>query len=359
MVHHTEQLRYFYGVPHLWFNGIIRNLGQLGVLLFFVLSGFLITSLLLKEKEVSGTIKVRDFYMRRVLRIWPLYYLIVVAALFLIPLITWMTWPGFERAIIWKDLGWRFLLFVLLLPNVSVNVFGLVPFAGQAWSIGAEEQFYLIWPVLMKKVRNKWVLVLGTILLYVIMIYVFLGFQIDKKTGFLNIVYNFWVTSPFESLAIGAAYALIVNTKSGFVLRLKNLLFNKWLQWLVLLVTVYIVARGIPLSFPRYVGCAVLFGFSISNLAANPKRIINLEWAPVSYLGKISYGLYMYHLLAITIVLKVFLSLHYTGRLFLYPLVFLLTIILASLSYRYFEKPFLKRKIKYSKILSGDEIAKN
>jgi peptidoglycan/LPS O-acetylase OafA/YrhL len=353
IVHHIEQLRYYFGLSNLWYNTVIRNLGSLGVLLFFVLSGFLITSLLMKEKEVSGTISVGKFYMRRVLRIWPLYLLVVIGSLFIIPLIPSLAWPGFGRAAVWKDLGWRLMLFIVLLPNVSQNVFGIVPYAGQTWTIAAEEQFYLVWPVLMKKKANKWVLVLATILIYIIVVYVLYAFHVDQGTGFLKIFYGYWISTPIECLAIGAAYALIVKSYSGFILQLKKILFTRWVQWLALLLSIAVIASGMNMLFARFVACAILFGVVIVNLAANPARIINLEWAPLRYLGKISYGIYMYHSLMIELVLKTGFLIHYTGRFFIYPASFLFAILIASISYRYFETPFLRKKKKYTKVLSG------
>ena len=78
IIHHTEQIKDILGLSNYWSTPIIRSIGGLGVLLFFVLSGFLITFLLLDEESTTGTISIKKFYIRRILRIWPLYYLILI-----------------------------------------------------------------------------------------------------------------------------------------------------------------------------------------------------------------------------------------------------------------------------------------
>jgi peptidoglycan/LPS O-acetylase OafA/YrhL len=356
MVAHIEQVRSYFSLPNRYYTKTIYNLGTNGVILFFVLSGFLITSLLIKENAVTGTIRIRNFYMRRILRIWPLYFLIVIGSLFILPFITSIAWPGFDKQFVWHNLSWKLLLFVFLLPNVAQNVFGMVPFAAQTWSIGVEEQFYLIWPVMMKKTGSRWSIVMGTIIVYVFVLFVF-EYLVHAKgsKGLTAILYGYWITTQFECLAIGAAYALVVTGTTRTMEFLKKILFNKWLQWIVLLLTIGFVAIGFQFKYLNFASYSFLFGFIITNLAVNPKRIISLEWKPLHYLGKISYGLYMYHLLAITLSIKIVLLFHFYDHFLLYPISFLVTIIFASLSYKYFEVPFLRRKLKYSKILSGDD----
>jgi len=96
IVHHIEQFKEKFGYDnHLFYTRFIRLIGPLSVFSFFVvLSGFLITSLLLVEKERTNTINIKSFYMRRVLRIWPLYYLTVILGLFVLPEISYLNIPG-------------------------------------------------------------------------------------------------------------------------------------------------------------------------------------------------------------------------------------------------------------------------
>lgn len=127
IVHHIEQFKDIFNLSNYWSNPVIESIGKLGVILFFVLSVFLIFYLLFVEKEVTQTIAVKDFYLRRILRIWPLYFLIIVTSLFLLPTIPFFTLEGFEKDVVWDNLFYKIMLFVLFLPNLVLNVFGVIP----------------------------------------------------------------------------------------------------------------------------------------------------------------------------------------------------------------------------------------
>ncbi|OOG62401.1 hypothetical protein B0E44_18535, partial [Flavobacterium sp. A45] len=158
IVGHIELNKSYFGLPNNFQS--VKRLGELGVSLFFVLSGFLITYLLLREKGKYGKINIRLFYLRRVLRIWPLYYLVVLLSLFVLPNLSVFQMPYFHLDL---DTNYQLFMvcfmFVFFLPNVLINL-KLIPFATQTWSIGTEEQFYLIWPILIDKSLNlkKWLL---------------------------------------------------------------------------------------------------------------------------------------------------------------------------------------------------------
>lgn len=171
IIHHIEQFKSVFHLPNYWDNKVILVIGKLGVILFFVLSGFLISFLLFKEHEVTNTISVKKFYIRRILRIWPLYFLIVLSSFFIFPFLEFFSLPGIEKELIWNNLFFKLLLFTTFLPNLVLHIYGMIPFASHTWSIGAEEQFYLIWPVLNKKIKSKWIL-----MFFVIFIYLFIQY---------------------------------------------------------------------------------------------------------------------------------------------------------------------------------------
>ncbi|MES2487732.1 MAG: acyltransferase, partial [Bacteroidota bacterium] len=144
---HIELLRKMFGLRNYTSIPFFKNDGgHLGVILFFVLSGFLITYLLLEENRRIGTIAIKKFYVRRILRIWPLYYWALIIAFFIMP-IAFAEYPG-------RDLN-RFvpklLLDMLFVPNVSLIALGGISGASHLWSIGVEEQFYLMWPGIIKR----------------------------------------------------------------------------------------------------------------------------------------------------------------------------------------------------------------
>jgi peptidoglycan/LPS O-acetylase OafA/YrhL len=90
IVHHIEQYKEMLGLSNIFHNHSIQLMSKIGVTLFFALSGFLITYLLLVEQKELGKINIRAFYIRRILRIWPLYYLIIFLAFFIFPAIVFM-----------------------------------------------------------------------------------------------------------------------------------------------------------------------------------------------------------------------------------------------------------------------------
>src|SRR5947207_1519982 len=146
------------GIPEYdYLNRVNPQTGFLAVVFFFVLSGFLITYLLLVEEAETGDVSVRSFYVRRILRIWPLYYLIIAIAFFVLP----ASLPGDFPPPHPREL----ILYSVILTNFA----GTVPCASHLWSIGVEEQFYLCWPVLLKTVRRRHLLLLGVIVGYLAM----------------------------------------------------------------------------------------------------------------------------------------------------------------------------------------------
>ena len=114
IVHHIEQYKEILGLPNVFHNHSIQLMSKIGVSLFFVLSGFLITYLLLVEQKENNHIQIKWFYVRRILRIWPLYFLIIILAFFVFPHIAFMHLPGHD--------GSHFLIklvfFVFMMPNV-------------------------------------------------------------------------------------------------------------------------------------------------------------------------------------------------------------------------------------------------
>jgi peptidoglycan/LPS O-acetylase OafA/YrhL len=354
IIHHIEQFKAIYHLPNYWSNSVIESIGKLGVILFFVLSGFLISYLLFIEKEVTHTISIKNFYIRRILRIWPLYFLIILVSLFVMPNIEFFTIEGFGKEVVWDNLFYKLVLFVFFLPNLVLNLFGAIPYASQTWSIGAEEQFYLVWPGLNKKIKNKWALLFGVIFLYILV-----KFSIQFFPSKIKYVFKgFWSSSPIDCMAIGGIFALIIYENTPIILSIKKVLFSKITQSITIALTLFLISINYHLpildTYFHYELYAVLFGILIANFAANENRLFSMENKVSSYLGKISYGLYMYHPLVIVLCLKVEILYKCINDLLLYPFVFLLVVLISSLSYEFYEIYFIDKKAKYSKITSGD-----
>ena len=357
IVHHIEQLKFMSNLPNYWRSiAVVGLVGKLGVVLFFVLSGFLITYLLLVEEEAYSTIAVKKFYMRRVLRIWPLYFLLIVLAFVVIPYVGFLKLPGLGRETVYKHVALKGALYVVFLPNLALSMnsyLGLLPYAYQTWSIGTEEQFYLMWPVLMKHVKKLRIPLMFAIVGIYLIVEEFLSSRFADSVPSRSVVKEFWESFNIDCMAIGGVYAILLFRKD----RLMQLLLNRYAFFVILFSTGAIILRGTVVPHANNEFYAVLFGFLILNFAANPRIGISLEYRILNYLGNISYGLYMYHLIGIGIALAIARGLNLEANWFIYPVSFAITITLAGVSYKYFESYFLKFKSKFSKIHSGSQVA--
>lgn len=351
MIHHIEQFKLSIGMPSSFLTSpFVSIIGKLGVVHFFVLSGFLITYLLLEEEKRAG-IDVRHFYVRRILRIWPLYYLIVVLALFVLPHISFFTLPGYGIDIVQKHLRLKTVLYATLFANLVIPTVGFVPYASQTWSIGTEEQFYLLWPVLMKYVRNKVHLMLG-----VIGVYLALLVLLSPRVGIIeygaarSLAVSFLDAFNIDCMAIGGLAAVVLHKQ------LKPLawLLSLPLFYFALVAALILIARGVNMGPLHYEFYAVLFALIILNLAANDRIGWSLEFQPFHYLGNISYGLYMFHPIAIVATLRLLGHLGWTQSVVEYPACVLATIGVAAISYQFFESTFLRMKDRFAAVRSSE-----
>jgi len=166
IINHTEQLKLFFNLGDGTVAPFAKICGKIGVMLFFVLSGFLITYLLLLEENKLSTINVKKFYIRRFLRIAPLYFLIIVIVFFVLQNFSFWDIPRMKDPIK-NNFFETFLLHVFFLPNLVTAIYGFLPYIAPAWSIGTEEQAYLIWPLLLKKIkRNRYELFIAVIIIH-------------------------------------------------------------------------------------------------------------------------------------------------------------------------------------------------
>jgi peptidoglycan/LPS O-acetylase OafA/YrhL len=361
MIHHIELTKYWFGQPNIYRTSFVGGVfGQLGIILFFVLSGFLITYLLLLEQRETNRISIKNFYIRRILRIWPLYYLIITLSLFIIPNIHVMDVPGYSEEI-HNNFFAKVFMFLMFVPNLVYAIYKHVPYAEQAWSVGVEEQFYLIWPALLSLVvrKNKTLnMLLGVIGVYtLIKITAIILHNNHPGDATIESFYQFWMNFCIDCMAIGGIAAYLLFYKKDKIL---NLLYDKYLQISLYITIAYITVRGIAVPYFNYEFYAIMFAVLILNLSSNKKTVLTLEYKPISYLGKISYGLYMYHNIMLVLALNLVLGfspdiLHsLSGNIIYYCIAICLTILASALSYEFFEKRFIKAKIRYSEIISGE-----
>ncbi|MBJ6111415.1 acyltransferase [Hymenobacter sp. BT523] len=356
IVHHIEQLRLYQGRPTHWHIPAVQRMGDEGVTLFFVLSGFLITYLLLTEQEQFGSIAVGKFYGRRMLRIWPLYYAVVLV------LATWL--QGQEAAtVLATHRPERLMLYAVLLPNVALVLYGGIPFLPQAWSIGTEEQFYLLWPWVLRRAGRHVLPVVGGVFLLLLGVQrgIVLAFHAAQPTPGpeLDFAFGFLYYFRLDCLVLGAVPAVLLFQRRTAVLRG---LMAPATQWLTLAAVVALLAWGRPFPLHEQV-YASLFAVLILNLAAAEKPVICLEASWLNYLGKLSYGLYMLHYLAVAAVLwqlGPWLDAQAAGLRWLLTLLATLglSVGLAMLSYYGLERPFLRRKTPLERVWAGGSVAR-
>lgn len=329
---HLNMSLHLFNLPNL------RNidLAGYGVTIFFSISGFLITYLLLAEKTKTGTIRIGHFYIRRMLRIWPLYYMVMALSI--------ITGLAFGL-----DMRWGSILYYLFfLANVPFILNTGMPFLGPYWSLGVEEQFYIFWPWLVKHCRR----ILTFTFIFTICFLaarVFCRF-LEYKYGY-SLPYAAIHVTRFDCMTIGAMGAILIHQKNQLFLKITTHTLTQLVAWTVIALlafNLYHVASVIDNEIVSTITVIL-----IVNLSFNPKTIIGMENFFFDFLGKVSYGIYMFHLLVI-FYLALFINnieMSLTARyLVIYTSVPLITILVAWLSYSFFEKPFLKIKTRYSTI---------
>ena len=356
LIHHVERVKKDHGLEGI--PGFKHELlGATAVTFFFVLSGFLITYLLLVEMDKSGTVSLRKFYARRVLRIWPLYYLIVILGFFVFPHIHFIDNPRLSPTV-FEGTPVKLFMFGTLFPNVAHYFFNPMPHILQAWSIGVEEQFYIFWPLITLFFRGKKATMIWVISIMLLLKISFTAYIEFGEPGYYSIrwwrVMNY---ARFHVMALGGLGAYWLFHSRAF---LGRYIYQKWLQWLNLSLIVVLLAFGLEFGHATHEVYAILFLILILNISANPKSILKLEFRWMSYFGKISYGIYMYHLVVVAFAfatLKQFGFMEeepgFLVNLIMYASSAVLTLIISAFSYEYYEKFFLRLKRSYTVVQSG------
>ena len=294
MAHHMHELKGIWGYELLFKNAGIAYLGNHGVTFFFVLSGFLITWLLMQEREAGG-ISVKRFYVRRMLRIWPLYFLMLLIGFGLLPFVSELVWPLREN--IPTDWFWMELaLFGLMLPNIASIIFPPFPLIAPLWSIGVEEQFYAVWPWVVKRVKS---LLPALILLagWISVVRVGCEFGTYNFTGvpaqIAIYVGKFLGYGRFDCMVVGGIAALVLMRHKA---QLQQYVFTLPVQLAAIVLAGVLLFTGATFWLFTEQLHALIYAVLILNTAANPKSLFGwLENGVFRYLGNISYGIYVWH----------------------------------------------------------------
>jgi len=360
---HVELMKDYHGYANLYSSSMaVYESGRLGVTLFFVLSGFLISYLLLKENEVAGSIAVQKFYGRRILRIWPLYYLLVILTFVVIPRLSFFAVPKYTAALP-VNFRYTFPLYLLLLPQVALSVFNPVPFAEPLWSIGVEEQFYLLWPVLMKYVKRflglTIVIIVGAVALRQLIFFIAEANRASASLKYWNYLLNYLYFTRIECMAVGGLGAWLVFNQQRKILQV---MFHPAFQLLLYAATIFLIVTERNKPAYNYLLYAICFCLIIINVAANRKSLIRIENRWFVFLGNISFSIYMFHELVIKSVMEILVR--WGGTVFndglsnviLYAASILFTLMVSSIAYYFFERPFLRLKSSFAVVESGQDL---
>lgn len=321
-----------------------KEAGAYGVDLFFVLSSYLITELLIREHAQRGSFSISAFYVRRALRIWPLYFTFLALTVFVVPTIL----PT-------DQFGTIYIVSFLLFFGNWVSAANGLPHsvASPLWSISVEEQFYLAWPPLLRVVGIERIKHLAIALLVVALSTrgVLAAYEVEHPAVWCNTV------ARLDSIALGAILAVALRGRAPRMKTVIRVLLGGAAVATFLLVAKYLSQDG-PSSVITYSVTAlasVMLLLAVLQTDAWFLRLPAFSW--LVYLGRISYGLYVVHLLALALVPKLLivhlgLPLGFELRVLLS---FALTVLLAAASYAWLEQPFLRLKERFSKISTGEQ----
>ena len=314
-----------------------KEAGAFGLDLFFALSSYLITELLLRENAQRGTFSVSNFYVRRALRIWPLYFTFLALTVFVIP------------SLIPADrFGPSYIIsFAFFFGNWTCAVQGLpMSVASPLWSISVEEQFYIGWPLLLwlfgvNRLKHLAFAMLSLAVLTRIGLAIY---GVEHPGVWCNTI------ARLDPIALGAILAFALNGRApqlGNALRVV-LCASAFVGW-------WLIARYFSHDGPTSVATYALSGFaSVALLVgflrsdARLLRVPPFSW--LVYLGRISYGLYVFHLFSLAFMAQMSvipilgIPLNFELR---FVFSFLLTVALAAVSYKLLELPFLRLKDRF------------
>lgn len=333
-----------------WMQNPLAGKGHLAVELFFVISGFLLTYLAIMEYRKKQSLDVRAFFIRRALRILPLYFLSVVLGYISLYLADRGGVPSEYHEIPFVSGA---LCYLFMIPNFVIAQWTHVVGAHYSlWSIGVEEQFYLLFPFaalwLFHSKRN-W----RTILVALVSYFLVWHLLQSNRVPIGDVTRKFLGTLEFQFMLFGSLGAFLITSTSFTYL--KEVLLNKtWVKAVLILLFLFLFfTENLMPVWTEQLLTGMVFILLILSITQHNTGITRWEVQPLSYLGTISFGIYIFHT-HVSYVLRFILG-HWVGLLHaiqrfptLYFVIELsLTIGVAHISYRYFENYFLKLKDRY------------
>ncbi|RRA48947.1 acyltransferase [Acidipila sp. EB88] len=359
LTHHLlGMLQWHAPLDHFSVAGALEESGAAGVCLFFTLSAFLITELLLREKEATGTIALPAFYLRRILRIWPLYFLGIGLGVAL-PHVA-KAFAGHMPPMVhaFSYVGGFVLPYLLLVGNWAIVAKGwsLNPMLMPLWSISVEEQFYLLWPSMVRRAGIRGIAICSSAVLLLAWATDFL-LPLFHYSKYPDLWYN--SVSHFQFFALGTLLALCLHRRElTYALPWRALALAGAVGFFVLAAYPFHYREDLVLTAPAAtfagylcldLACLLVFGAFVGLKLPRAAK-------PLVYMGKISFGLYVFHDTILSAVAPIMLKKLHVAPSVLFALAWLttlgLSVAVASLSYSFFEKPFLRLKDRFTLVPS-------
>lgn len=306
---------------------ILAARGHTGVDFFFVLSGFLITTLLLREEAETGRFSLRAFYWRRFLRIFPVYYFVVTAA----AVLTAFTQNSTDHFAL-LPYYYAFLSNFLAAPDIAL----LSP----TWSLAMEEQFYLLWPTLLLFLPRAWIVPVLALLIAVNVasamdLFALIGIE-GIHVGLLYLS-NGGVT--YAPLLIGALLAIMLHSRAGYDALSPVLTFvGAPVVWFITLLLALSYLPPTLEGWPNLVLHSVM-AMTLGSLVAREDHAAAplMKLRPIERIGQISYGIYLYHLFSLSVVFAAFEALGWSNLLLLMVTYYAIAIVISEISFRTLE----------------------
>ncbi len=327
--------------------------GQFGVFLFFVLSGFLITSILFNEririKNKGRGLVIRSFFIRRALRIFPIYYLMLLS-LFIIN---------------YSDIRHNFIYYLTYTSNILIYQVNAWNGFSHTWTLSVEEQFYLLWPWFILFVNNKYLKYVFIVAIITGIVSSYIELEVNRHIAPLL------VCNCFDAFGIGGIFAYL-RLGGKWIKRIEK---NIWIMGVISLGIYLFCKIAIFAGYPAFnkiyifktLNCILsiwLIMLVVNNKSERARKYF-LENSSLNFIGKISYGIYLYHYVYITLVLsrlndmlnkntksfplinKIILDAHNN-----YWIQITIIVLISSLSYLVIEKPLLslKRHFEYDRL---------
>ena len=338
---------------------LLRDIGPVLVSFFFVISGFLISYFLLLEKKKNGSISYKKFYKSRILRIWPLYYLTII--------IYWKILPNLpileslhnafffvqqnpsKHGMLLSENNY-FIISMLFLPQFTYSIAsiidGIATYATFTWSIGVEEFFYLFWPFVLNKSKNEKKGITKVFVFYfVVYALSILALVVSKyvlHSGLLSKLSTFAIFSIYlnriSCMCVGGFGAYMVINNMDVLQKYCTVprAYFATAIIIILLVTGIFTQDVLAILYMYVILCIIVFG----------KPIPVLDNKVFSYLGQVTYGIYMYHSMVIPLAYVLLKKYNAFNMYSLYFCSYAGTILVAIFSYEVFEKFFIRLKDK-------------